>query len=182
MISDPEAALRKLVKCRHIYIAETPRCGFGIFAARPFAGGETIVVDEDGDYYDAVMTREEALARGLDINQDCFQIGADLYLPPNGNIDDIINHSCAPTTGLVLTEAGYRMIAVCDIRAGDELTYDYSTYIAGSHERMDCLCGARTCRGVIGSFATLPADLRRRYLDLGIVGAFAQAEVVGAAA
>ena len=47
-MSDVLSRLKKLTKCLHIYLAETPGRGFGIFAARAFAQGSTLVVDEDG--------------------------------------------------------------------------------------------------------------------------------------
>lgn len=174
-MSDVLSRLKKLTKCLHIYIAETPDRGFGIFAARAFAAGSAIVVDEDGDYYAGVMTLAEALARGYDLSQDLFQIGTDAFLLPNANLDDFVNHSCAPSTGLRLTPAGYRMIALRDIAPGDELTYDYSTYISGTPERMSCACGAAACRGTIGAFETLPRAVRQRYLAQDVVGRFVAA-------
>jgi len=165
--------LDKLAKCRYLYIAEVEGCGLGIFAARPFTRGELVVVDEDGDYYEGVMSRSEAEARGLELSQDCFQIGVDRYLAPNGNLDDVINHSCEPNIGLKLTEMGYRMVAIRDIEAHDQLTYDYATYISGPYERMTCHCGSLFCRGEVGAFETLPRVLQRRYAEQGIVGRFA---------
>ena len=53
---------------------------------------------------------------------------------------------------------GYRMIALSDIARGDELTYDYSTYIGETPERLICACGSANCRGTIGPFR----DLRPR--------------------
>ena len=41
---------KKLTKCRYIYIGDTAYCGIGIFAAREFAQGSPIVIDEFGDY------------------------------------------------------------------------------------------------------------------------------------
>ncbi len=171
-MSDVLSRLKKLTKCLHIYIAETPGRGFGIFAARAFAMGSTLVVDEDGDYYAGIMTLAEAEARGYDLSQDLFQIGTDAFLLPNANLDDFVNHSCDPNTGLMLTPAGYRMIALRAIAQGEELTYDYSTYISGTPERMSCACGAATCRGTIGAFETLPPALQERYLAAGVVGRF----------
>lgn len=164
--------LHKLAKCRYIYIGETEDRGLGIFAAKSFARGEFIVIDEDGDYYDDVMTEAEALRRGHDLANDCFQVGIDRYLLPNGNIDDFVNHSCRPNTGLRLTGRGYRMMALAPIETGDELTYDYSTYIANPRETLRCACGAPACRGLVGRFADLPDEVRRRYLRRGVVGAF----------
>lgn len=116
------------------------------------------------------------LAQGFDLSVHCLQIHEDLYLLPNGNIDDIINHSCEPSAGIQLTATGHRLIALRDIAPGDELTYDYSTYITNPREHMVCTCGARTCRGHIGPFRDLPLALRHRYIEHGVVGAFAVAD------
>ncbi len=68
---------KKLAKCRYIYIGETTRCGLGIFAARKFSKGSTIVIDDHGDYYNGSITEEQAVSLGLDLSTHCFQIGHD---------------------------------------------------------------------------------------------------------
>ncbi len=93
---DFKFALRKLEKCLYVYIGETEHSGFGIFAARHFKAGIIIIADEDGDYYDNAMSYDEVIQNGYDIVQDCIQVGPDLYNLPNGNLDDIMNHSCDP--------------------------------------------------------------------------------------
>lgn len=165
--------LRKLSKCMYVYIGETERRGLGIFAAKHFQSNDVIVMDEDGDYYDNMLSYDEAIRSGYDIARDCFQVGADLYNPPNGNLDDMVNHSCDPTTGLRLSPKGYRMIALRDIVTGNELTYDYSTYISGARETLDCRCGAPNCRQLIGSFSDLPDAVKRHYVERDVVGEFA---------
>ncbi len=172
-MSDPMMRLQKLVKCLNVYLAVTAECGYGLFAAKPFARGATVIADEDGDYYDGTMTLAEALARGHELSEQLFQVGEDAFLLPNGNLDDLVNHSCNPNTGLRLTPLGYRMIALSDIASGDELTYDYSTYIGKTPECLICACGAANCRGTIGPFRDLPPELRRRYLASDVVGRFA---------
>lgn len=172
-MSDPMMRLQKLVKCLNVYLAATADCGFGLFAAKPFARGATVIADEDGDYYEGTMTLAEALARGHQLSEQLFQVGEDAFLLPNGNLDDLVNHSCNPSTGLRLTQMGYRMIALRDIAPGDEITYDYSTYIGETPERLSCACGAAGCRGTIGPFRELPAELRRHYLACDVVGQFA---------
>ncbi len=173
---DPMVQLFKLSKCLNVYLDATADRGYGLFAAKPVARGSTLIVDEDGDYYDGVMTLVEALSRGHDLSQDLFQVDHDAFLLPNGNIDDFINHSCRPNTGLRLTPLGYRMVALADIAAGDELTYDYSTYIGDTPERLVCACGAADCRGVIGPFRDLPRERRLYYLANDVVGRFAVPE------
>jgi hypothetical protein len=167
---------RKLTKCRFIYLAECGDYGIGIFAAKSFEQGEPIVVDEDGDYYKDSITEAEAHALGLDLSEHCFQIEHDRYLLPHGSMDDLINHSCHPTAGIVLTAQGYRLVALRSIAPGEQITYDYSTYISNPRERLVCSCGSAQCRGIIGPFADLPIHLQAYYISRGVVGGFAAAE------
>ena len=167
---------KKLTKCRYIYIGDTASRGIGIFAAREFALGSSIVIDEFGDYYDGAITEAEALVQGLNLSIHCFQIDHDRYLLPHGSIDDLINHSCEPSAGIRLTAAGYRLLALRDIGVGEEVTYDYSTYITNPRERLSCACGSAHCRGNIGPFRDLPRSLQAHYLALGVVGAFVAAD------
>lgn len=166
-------AHRKLVKTRHVYIAASEEAGYGIYAARGLARGAVIVEDEDGDYYEGAVSEAAVRALGLDLSQHCFQVGHDLYLLPHGSIDDLINHSCSPNAGIQLTPHGYRLVALADIGADEQITYDYSTYISNPRERLICACGSSACRRDIGPFAELPIDLQAYYLDLGVVGLFA---------
>ena len=66
------------------------------------------------------------------------------------------------------------MIALRDIAAFEELTYDYSTHQEHPLEDMTCACGALTCRGVVRSFSTLPKPLRDRYVALDVVADFVE--------
>jgi hypothetical protein len=59
---------------------------------------------------------------------------------------------------------------------GEEVTYDYSTYITNPRERLSCACGSAHCRGNIGPFRDLPRTLQAHYLALGVVGAFVAAD------
>ena len=165
--------LRKLAKCLYIYLGQTPNCGLGVFAAKSYHHGESIIHDNDTDYYDNAITFQRLVDLGYDINR-CDQIGPDLYNPPNGNLDDFINHSCSPNIGFRITHEGYLILAIRDIAAGDELTMDYSTYISGTRETLHCRCSAPKCRRIIGAFADLPEALKRRYLEWDVVGDFAR--------
>lgn len=167
-----DSVRRNLVKSAWIYIAETSRCGLGIFAAKPFYCNDVIVFDEDSEYYDGSLNYLQVQALGLDLSRDCFQVDVDRFLLPRGSIDDLINHSCNPNAGIRLMQNGYRLIALRDIERGQEITYDYATYI-DSPERLLCCCGESCCRKEIGRFRELTPTLRAHYLDRGVVGAFA---------
>ena len=166
-----EYAHRKLIKCCYLYLGETPTCGLGVFTARAFAAGAIVMIDDDGDYYDHVMTHEELRCHGYGLGIT-FQVGRDAFKLPTGSPEDFTNHSCDPNTGIRLTRKGVIVIALRDIAPHEEITYDYSTYLDNPYESMQCLCGAANCRGMIGNFSTLPAELRQHYQALGVVGNF----------
>jgi D-alanine-D-alanine ligase len=55
------------------------------------------------------------------------------------------NHSCNPNTAL----CGLNLIALGDIRRGEELTVDYATLGNPDAAAFECRCGASNCRGTI---------------------------------
>lgn len=170
-IRDFGYTLRKLQKCLHIYAADTGNRGLGIFAAKQWKEGDSIIVDLDGDYYEQVVSYSELQEIGVNIGST-LQVGVDAYKLPTGSLEDFTNHSCDPNTGIKLISRGTVVVALRDIAAHEELTYDYSTYLSNPYEKMECMCGAEKCRNIVGNFATLPDHLKERYLRLDIVGGF----------
>jgi hypothetical protein len=77
-----------------------------------------------------------------------------------------INHRCDPNT-FVRTIAGARyVVALREIRPGDEITYDYCVNGDGDTE-WDCSCGSPSCRRRhYSGFFHLPDDVQARYLAL----------------
>jgi D-alanine-D-alanine ligase len=55
------------------------------------------------------------------------------------------NHSCNPNTAY----AGLNLVALRDIRAGEELTIDYGAFANPDAAPFLCSCGAGNCRGTI---------------------------------
>lgn len=161
----------KLSQYIYVFIAPTDNCGLGLFTSREVAASDIAVAVHDQDYLAEAKPYWQLRLSGL-THTDIFQVGHDLFIPPYGGLDDFTNHSCDPNCGLRVSAAGFEMVALRAIHAGEELTYDYSTHQEHPAEDMICMCGAPFCRGVVRSFSTLPAPLRRRYLDLGIVATF----------
>jgi uncharacterized protein len=161
----------KLAQYPFVYIAPTQSCGLGLFTARPRASGDIAVRVRDPNYLREWRSHAEAHALGFG-HMDIFQVGEDKFLLPFGGLDDFTNHSCEPNCGLRVFSDGFDMVALRDIAVPEELTYDYSTHQEHPEEDMPCRCGTLSCRGVIRSFSTLPAALRKYYLDLGVVADF----------
>lgn len=68
----------------------------------------------------------------------------------DGNgIAALINHSCNPNCETNEIRGRVWIIAIRDIRAGEELTYDYNLYDGDGDS--PCRCRARNCRGSLYS-------------------------------
>ena len=138
--------------------------GKAVFATHGFSEGETII---------RFSGRRVAAARvpgDISGASDRYvQVAEDEYLGPSGRIDDLINHSCNPNTGLRFTDKGVFLVALRDIAEGEEIAWDYSTTLKESGWAMHCLCGSAGCRGTIADFATLPADRQHWYLERDVV-------------
>ena len=165
----------KTAKYLHLYLAPAPGRGLGLFTATSRAAGEIVIEDQDGDFYDRVLSYAEVVREGWDLHADVIQVADDGFVVATGTIDDFMNHSCDPNCGVRLTDAGYLVVAIDDIAAGAELTYDYSTLMTDGYQKLKCLCGAPACRGLIGGFESLSEDLQRRYAAFDVVAPFARA-------
>jgi uncharacterized protein len=169
--SNPKAKLAQYV---WLYLASTPFCGLGLFTARPWPAGSVVLGVEDPLYFAEARPYAQLRAMGYTYSE-LFQIAPDLFIPPYGALDDFTNHSCEPNCGLRVDASGFTMVALKDIAAHQELTYDYSTHQEHPQDHMVCSCGAPSCRGIIGSFSGLSPELREQYLHLDVVAGFAAA-------
>jgi hypothetical protein len=136
--------------------------GRGLFALRPYRPGETILyfagqrVDADDPLH--------ALAEGANL----LQTGRRTYILPEPP-GLFANHSCDPNAGIVHNR---QLVAIKAIAAGEEIRFDYSTTMDEDGWTMACACGESACRGLVTDFRTLPHEVRRRYLELGVVPGF----------
>lgn len=63
-----------------------------------------------------------------------------------GNATAFINHSCEPNCFSRITRGHMLFFALRPIRAGEEITLDYTP---SQHPGRRCTCGAARCRGVM---------------------------------
>jgi GNAT superfamily N-acetyltransferase len=122
--------------------------GLGVFAARPFAIGETILILDDSRIVDSDHPLDEA-AGELPAHRDFLANGRVVLMP---SPERYINSSCDPNSYVVTREDGRHVVALAPIQQGDEVTYDYLINCHGGVV-WQCHCGAAACRGTIpGSF------------------------------
>ncbi len=101
--------------------------------------GPRITKDEGDDRYEG---RDETYLFGLG--------DGEVVIDGNG-IASFINHSCDPNCDP--DDVGDRMyiFALRDIKAGEELTYEYNLYDGDEDDPAPCYCGAKNCRGTMYS-------------------------------
>lgn len=147
-------------------VAETGKYGKGVFAGRNYRAGEKIL-----KFQGPLLHYDDIVPGSLEDNMT-IQVAKNYYIGPSGGIDDYINHSCDPSSGLKLFGGELQLVAIRDIGAGEEITFDYSTSMNESFSEMGCVCGSSKCRGLIRDFQLLPQTLRHEYTTLGIVPSY----------
>jgi len=135
----------------------TPGTNFGTFAIAPIDAG-VIVVSFGG----AEMNRnafnshpDERRMRSLQIELDSFLLG-----PEVRQQGDAVNHSCNPNCGM---GNATQLVAMRDIAAGEEITFDYAMSDASDYDEFACICATPQCRHNITSFDWKLPELQHRY-------------------
>jgi uncharacterized protein len=138
-----------------VYVKKSAIDANGVFAAKSFSKGE-IVGQISGKIKKMRIRSQEGSTRF----RDWIGIGMDTWIIPNPKIWRFLNHSCNPSTAIV--DDRY-IIALRDVKADDEITFDYSLTDDDPHQLMNCLCGSNLCRGVIKSIRETPTDVFMRH-------------------
>lgn len=137
--------------------------GNGVFAAADIPAGTRLV-----EYKGLRRTHDEADALygdSLDTGHTfLFTLNDDYLIDANvdGNVARWINHSCAPNCQAVLEEDPKGdpqrdrvfIESLRDIKAGEELTYNYGIRLSVPHtaklkKQWACRCGATECTGTM---------------------------------
>ena len=136
---------------------ETPRGGCGVYARSVIAMGELVCMW--GGHVSARSSLDPTMPR---FTERVLQIEEDLYLVGGEGKEpsDCFNHSCDPNLGF-LGQIG--LVALREIRAGEELTFDYAMSDGEAYDEFECHCGSPNCRQKItGNDWKLP-ELWSRY-------------------
>lgn len=67
------------------------------------------------------------------------------------------------------SKLGKAVFANKNFKAGEEITWDYSTTMDEDKWEMDCVCQSKNCRKRIKDFKYLPKEIQQKYIKLGIV-------------
>lgn len=139
----------------------------GIFASRNIKKGEEII-----RFKGKLFTYQQLPTPYNKVEDHYVQIDKNLYMGPSGDYDDLFNHSCNPNSGLKIKNGKIILIAIKNIKKGEEITWDYSTTMDEDDWEMDCKCCSKKCRGRIRDFKYLSKKIQQKYTKLGIVPKF----------
>jgi len=144
----------------------------GVFAAEPIKRGEAIFNCDLSicDYLkleesQSGKTRDETLRIFAEhpewkkfIHAYIYMVDDDMFDWPRtynttqsvGEPCMYFNHSCDPNCGFASLDSGL-VVAIRDIEAGEELTYDYQCMDteATFYDGLECACGSAKCRGTL---------------------------------
>ncbi|PUE06750.1 SET domain-containing protein-lysine N-methyltransferase [Limnohabitans sp. T6-5] len=130
--------------------------GKGVFALQDLAEGETII-----EYVGEVISWDEAQDRHPHDPNDpnhtfYFHVNEDRVIDAlhGGNSSRWINHSCDPNCEADEDNDRIFIKALRNIKAGEELNYDYGLIIDEPYTpellaEYPCWCGAKNCRGTL---------------------------------
>ncbi len=114
----------------------------GCYTTTPIKNGTRII-----EYTGPRLTKEAA----DDIYEDSprtylFGIGDGSYVIDGDGMAAFINHSCTPNCEVDEIRGRIYIFATRNIKAGEELAYDYNLYDGDPDDPARCLCQTKKCR------------------------------------
>src|SRR5207244_2697815 len=141
-------------------VRESKIHGRGLFATADIAKDEIVAV-KGGRIVDRKTLREIITPRLGSVE---IQIDDDLFVAPVTDEERELsmlysNHSCDANLGM---RGEITLVAMRDIRAGEELTHDWATTDDDDYS-VECKCGAPNCRKILTGKDWQRPELQKRY-------------------
>jgi hypothetical protein len=138
-----------------VEVRPTDTSGVGVFALRDFKRGETVVVGRSVSVHSerTIFTIQTGPETHVLMDEPAIRL----------------NHSFHPNTAVRDNAFGaYDFVAISDIAAGDEISFDYETTESDLTEEFQRCCPAPSDRsaGNGRGFGSLTLEVRARYGDL----------------
>lgn len=138
----------------NIYAKETGKYGKSLFASRDFKKDELVFVA-----FGALIEKQNTYTIPID-----WKLFIEPRIPEM-NLCQYLCHSCDPNLGV---RERSLFVAMRDIKKDEEIAIDYAMigYEYGdelTNEERTCKCNSTLCRGVLGSYKELSAELKEKY-------------------
>jgi len=141
---------------RRFVVRSSPIHGRGVFALMPIAKGSRLI-----EYTGERVSHEVADERYAEEQENSphtmlFSVDENTVIDAThrGSSARWLNHSCQPNCEAVDDEGRIFIETTRNIRAGEELSYDYNLLLEEAHtpalkRANPCYCGVRRCRGTL---------------------------------
>ena len=137
----------------------------GVIARRNFKKG-TVLFSVKGP----ILSRPTKYSFSVNLNRHIDPLKAD------GGLDfgHYLNHSCDPNTFIRVIRRNSNLpyieiVARRNIKAGEEVAFDYASLEYDTVVKTDCKCSTTECRGVIHGFKNLPKHVVKKYKKEGVI-------------
>lgn len=140
---------------KHIYIAGSKIEGLGVTAGENIKKGEVIQHIKGEAKFLAIKSKDDSLSY-----PNWIGIGKNKWIDPDFP-NQYLNHSCNPNSGI---KGKVTMVALKDIKEGEEITIDYSIIEGDDMWEMKCSCKQPNCRKIIRSIQHMPKEQFKKYL------------------
>lgn len=128
--------------------------GKGVYTKAPIKNGSVVFI-----FRGKVMKWQVKDKKSSQYGANWVGIGKDTWLDVEAP-GVYTNHSCEPNCGI---DGKIKVVALRDIKAGEEITIDYSITEIDKLWEMKCKCGSEKCRKVIRSIQYLPKKIYNKY-------------------
>ena len=133
-----------------VTIRDTGSKGRGVFAVKNLKKGAVVIVGKP-------------VARLPERTWQTVQWDADTHLKMDAPFE-VVNHSCDPNCGIKVNRfEGYNLVAMRDIEAGEEITFDYCMTELIISAFTDCHCESAHCRERVHGGSQLAAEVMKKY-------------------
>mgnify|MGYP001568432583 CR=1 FL=1 len=140
---------------KHIYVCTSGIEGLGINIGENAKKGDLISYIKGDIKFKVNKNKRDALS-----NPNWVGIERDHWIDPDKPYK-FLNHSCNPSVGI---KGKVSLIALRDMKEGEEVTIDYSTIEGDPRWEMKCLCRESNCRKIIRSIHFIPEGQFKKYL------------------
>ncbi|MFH1639362.1 MAG: SET domain-containing protein-lysine N-methyltransferase [Chloroflexota bacterium] len=137
-----------------VIVRETLKTGKGVFAGKDYRKDEFILCFE-GDVVEGELTSFPE-----DLQNHLHTLGDNRWLLPQPPWM-YLNHSCEPNAGI---KNNVELVAFKDIKKGEQICFDYAM-ANNTAWTMECHCGSKNCRKLIGNFNMLDEETKKRYMN-----------------
>jgi len=142
---------------KKICIRESKTHGKGLFALRNIKKSEIIFIIKGKKVNFLINNKKQAGIAGF----NWIGFGKNKWIDST-NYGLYLNHSCDPNSAI---KGKVTVVAIRNIKKGEEITFDYSLNEADIFWHIKCYCGSKNCRKIIKSIQFLPKKTFVKYIS-----------------